>query len=111
MYGLKALSFATLLLASQVFASRVNYSMKYTEGGIEGNGGAEKKAGGRIDDSKDDLVLNNMEDWSNNKFTASQHAATKIITVKLVSSVKTSNEASDAVSEAQQLINQNIKDC
>ena len=37
MYGLKALSFATLLLASQVFASRVNYSMKYTGGGIEGS--------------------------------------------------------------------------
>ena len=65
-YGLKALSFATLLL---------------------------------------DLVLNSMENWSSNKFTASQYAATKIITVKLVSSVKISNEASDAVLEAQQLVN------
>lgn len=72
MYGLKALSFVTLLLY---------------------------------------LVLNSMENWSSNKFTASQYAATKIITVKLVSSVKTNNEASDAVSEAQQLVNQNIKDC
>lgn len=109
MYGLKALSFATLLLAGQVFAGRVNYSMGYTEGGLQGKGGSEKKAGGRIDDSKDDLLIKNMKEWSHNKFYASQHAATKIITVQLVDKVKTSNEASDAVKDAQQLVNQKTK--
>jgi len=75
----------------------------------QGKGGAEKKAGGNIDDSKDELVLKNMKEWSHNKFKASQHAATKIITVQLVDNVKTKNEASDAITQAQQLVNQKTK--
>lgn len=107
----KIVSLFALMLASDAFASKVNYVMSYNGKNLEGAASTqkEKKAGGTIDDSKDALLLANMGIWSGGKFKATQHAATKIITVQNVNLAASQNAAIDMVTQARQLVNKNIK--
>ncbi|PWY82088.1 hypothetical protein BO70DRAFT_362034 [Aspergillus heteromorphus CBS 117.55] len=106
---MKLLSLAILLLVTEAIASKVSYSTKYTEGGISGKGANEVKAGGTIDDDKDDTVLD-IASWSENKFTAKRNARSGVIIVSKNGSVKTKSEATESNNEAQQAVNKKLKE-
>lgn len=108
MYNLKLLSFAALMLATQVCAGRISYSTSYKQGGIRGDGATEQKAGGTIPDDKDDLVLDNIKDWSNDRFKAKRNIRSQVIIVSSKEKVDSKDEALTANNDAQQLVNQHI---
>lgn len=108
MYNLKLITFAALLLACQVFAARITYSAYNKSGGINKTGNWENKAGGRIPDDKDEELLNDIGDWSDGKFTASQNARTGVIIVKAVEAAEDKTGATNLNNEAQQLVIQHI---
>ncbi|CAN8100470.1 unnamed protein product [Discula destructiva] len=108
------LSVAAVLLAGEALGANVNYVMSYNGKDLKGNAAVvkEKKAGGSIADDKADDLVKSMGTWSGGKYEASQHAATKIITVinaKSKGALASKSAASDAVSDAQQIVNKNIK--
>lgn len=109
MYSLKLVSFATLMVATQVFASRINYTTDFTTGGAGGHGGSETKTS-QIPDIKDQEVLKDIATWSNNRFEAKRNPlVTSIIQVTTVKKVQTKKEATKANNEAYNLVETHIK--
>lgn len=110
-----ALAFAAILLAGETLASKVSYVSYYNGKNIQGKDAVvnEKKLGGTIDDSKDAEVIKDIGTWSDHKCSASQHAATKIITVVNTggksSPLANKNAALERNTLCQQAVNQHTK--
>lgn len=103
---------AAILLAGETLASRVNYVSSYNGKNLQGKDEVmkEKKAGGKIDDTKDAEVISNIGTWSNGKCSASQHAATKIITVTNTGgALANKSDATTRNNECQSFVNKNTK--
>ncbi|KAJ6784473.1 hypothetical protein PWT90_02891 [Aphanocladium album] len=108
---MKVLNLAIAFLATGVIASRIKYYMRFTEGGIDGNGSSKDKAGGKIDDKHDDDVVNKMGEWSDNKYKAVKSGIVRnLITISLVKDVRTINEAVDAIADAQHILHSHINE-
>lgn len=109
MYNLKLVSFATLMVATQVFASRINYTTEFTKGGAGGHGGSETKTS-QIPDTKDQEVLKDVATWSNHRFEAKRNPLVpSIIQVTSVKKVQTKEDATKANNEAYNLVEKHIK--
>lgn len=109
MYNLKLVSFATLMVATQVFASRINYTTEFTKGGSGGHGGSETKTS-QIPDIKDREVLKDVATWSNHRFEAKRNPLVpSIIQVTSVKKVQTKEEATKVNNEAYNLVEKHIK--
>ncbi|KAI9647026.1 hypothetical protein NHQ30_005028 [Ciborinia camelliae] len=108
MYAFKNLSFAFLLLAASVQAGKITYTCKDNTGGVDKTGRIETKAGGRIPDDQDQVVVDGMSEWSDGQFTASIHERTKTVIVKCVEGRANKNLATTANNEQEQLVNSHI---
>ena len=66
MFKSKVLLLAVLLLVTDAFAARISYSAKFTNGDKT----SRTQKLGEVPDDKADLIVNNMQTWSNDKYTA-----------------------------------------
>ena len=105
MFKSQVLLLAALLLVTDVFAARISYSAKYTNGD---NTQRTQKLG-NVPDDKADLIVNNMQTWSNDKYTATQ-TRHNIIVVANVEAAASKGLASEQVQDMQSIVNNNIKD-
>jgi hypothetical protein len=108
MYSLKLITFAGLLLVSQVLASRVSYVAWDKTGGVDKSGKLERKLGGPIPDEEDDDVLLKMGEWSEARFWARRHDRTGIIIVEAVERDNDKSRALALIAEAQHIVQQNL---
>lgn len=104
MFNIKVLLLAIFLLASDVFAIRINYSAKYKVGKkIE----RTSKNGGEVPDAAQDEIIQNMGRWSNGAYSAglSKHGM-----IQVVNSVPAASKgaASGQVQQMQTIVRQNI---
>ena len=104
MLNLKVLLLAFLLLASNVFAGRINYSAKYKDGDKISR--TSKNA--NVPDDKEQDIIDHMREWSDNKYEAgkSRH---NIIQVTNIEIAESKGEASEEVKDMQHIVNKNIK--
>ena len=94
------------MLATDVFAARINYSAKFTDQ----NGVVHRTQKlGSIDDDKADLVVNNMGTWSDNKYSATLSRHNMVMVVNAVAA-GSKGEASQEVQDMQSLVNQNTQE-
>jgi hypothetical protein len=104
MFNLKVLLLASLLLATDVFAARINYSAKYTDGDKI----ARTSKLLEVPDDKEQLILDDMGKWSDNKYSASK-SKYNFIQVINAEPAASKGKASEEVQEMQSIVNQNIK--
>ncbi|KAH8588768.1 hypothetical protein B0O99DRAFT_746483 [Bisporella sp. PMI_857] len=108
MFHLKTLLLAAFLLTTNVLAARISYYSQY-RGGLKGPNGEEAHTSraGNIADDKVQAVLNNIEAWSNNKYTAKRG---KIgITVQTTSPAGSRAEANSAIQDMQAIVSRNTR--
>ncbi|KAI9722707.1 MAG: hypothetical protein M1812_001638 [Candelaria pacifica] len=104
MYKLNVLLMAFLLLATNVFAARINYSAKYKDG--DKTSRTSKNA--NVPDDKEQDILDNMKSWSNDKYTASK-SKFNIIQVINVEEAASKGKASEEVQDMQSIVSKHIK--
>jgi len=102
--NLRVLLLAFLLLATDVFAGRISYTAKYT---IGGNMQRTSKLA-NVPNDKEQLIIDNMGAWSDNKYTAS-HSKHNMVLVTNVEAAASKGQASEEVQEMQTIVNQHIK--
>ena len=105
MFKSKVLLLAVLLLATDVFAARINYSAKYTDGDRISR--TSKNA--NVPDDKEQSILDNMKTWSNDKYTATK-TRHGIIQVANVEPAASKGKASEEVQDMESIVRKNIKD-
>ncbi|KAI9703696.1 MAG: hypothetical protein M1836_007466 [Candelina mexicana] len=104
MFKLNVLMMVFLLLTANVFAARINYSAKYKVGDkIE-----RTSKNGEVPDDKEDDIIKNMKDWSNNKYSASK-SKLNIIQVINAEPAASKGKASEEVQDMQSIVNKHIK--
>lgn len=101
--------FGLLALASNVFAARVSYVGRYSQG-IGGKPGRTTRAQ-QISDDHVKPILNNMSSWSGGKYSASQNAKTGIVVIQNVNEVQTQAQANNVVQDQVALVCNKIKEC
>lgn len=103
MFNAKFLLFVFLLLAADAFAARINYSAKYKDGDKT----SRTSKNGNVPDDKEQLIIDNMKTWSNDRFEAgkSRH---NIIQVTNIVEASSKGAASQEVQDMQHIVNQNI---
>ena len=103
MFKSKVLLLTFLLL--DAFAARISYSAKFTNGDKT----SRTQKLGEVPDDKADLIVNNMQTWSNDKYTAttSRH---NMIVVANVEPAASKGKASEEVQDMQSIVSSNIKD-
>ncbi|KAJ3476020.1 hypothetical protein NLG97_g9264 [Lecanicillium saksenae] len=108
---MKFFTTALLLLITEAVATRVAYSMGFTEGGVEGKGGVTTKNGKKpIPDDKEESLIEHMGNWSDNKFKATKSTSgVNLVTITNVHKPKHSSEAKDQLEEAQKIVNKHMK--
>ena len=105
MFNLKVLLLAFLLLATNVFAARINYSAKYKDG--DKTQRTSKNA--NVPDDKEQSILDNMKTWSDNKYEAHKSTRVNIIQVTNIVEAASKGKASEEVQDMQQIVNDHIK--
>lgn len=91
---------SVLALASNVFAARLQFLAKYSEGGLQGHGGTEKKAAGECDSKNDDSLISKASEWSGGAFHARRARLPNMIYVESVHTYQTQGQASSAIQHA-----------
>ncbi|MCJ1278048.1 hypothetical protein MMC21_005862 [Puttea exsequens] len=104
MFNLKVFFLAFLLLATNVLAARIRYNASFPHNGITDSTG---KNGGRIDDSKVQVIVDNIGSWSDNKYSATFRADLNLITVTNVNAAASSNDAHDEVKDMEHVVKNN----
>ena len=104
MFNSKALLLAFFLLATDVFAARINYSAKYKNGDKTDRTSKNKN----VPDDKEQSILDNMKAWSDNKYdaTKSRHNLIQVVNAEAASS---KGAASEEVQEMESIVTKNIK--
>ena len=104
MLSFKIFIFAVLLLATDVFAGRINYSAKYHVGSTI----ARTSKNAEIPDSKEQLVVDKMKEWSEGKYEAakSRHNIVQVTNVQVAAS---KGKASEEVQEMESIVRKHIK--
>ena len=106
MFNFKVLLLAFLLLATNVLATRVTYSGKFT--GQKVGDRTQKLA--TVDDHKGEQIVENMATWSNGKYTASKSgSAVNMITVVNAVAAASKGQASEMVQEMQTIVSHNYR--
>ena len=105
MFNLKVLLLAFLLLTTEVFAVRINYSAKFQSGSEVKR---TSKNGKTVPDDKEQDIISNMGSWSEDKYSASKsaHGFIQVINVKVAAS---KGEGNDEVKEMESIVKRNIK--
>ena len=104
MFNFKVLLLAFLLLATDVFAARINYSAKYHDGKKISR--TSKNA--EVPDDKEQLILDKMKEWSDDKYEASK-SKHNIIQVTNVEVAASKGKASEEVQDMQHIVHEHIK--
>ena len=105
MFHLKVLLLAFLLLATDAFAARINYSAKYKDGDKT----QRTSKNGNVPDDKEQSILDNMKTWSNSKYEAHKNTKVNIIQVTNVQEAASKGKASEEVQDMQKIVNEHIK--
>ena len=92
----QVLLLAALLLATNVLAGRISYSASYTNG--DKTQRTQKLS--NVPDDKDDLIVDNMQTWSDGKYTASV-SRHNIVVVANVVGAASKGLASEQVQDMQ----------
>lgn len=95
-------------LVSNVFAARLSYSARYSEG-VGGKPGMTSLAQ-QIEDAHEETILENMNAWSGGRYKASK-GRLNIISVAAVAMVQTKTEASGEIQAMRALVCQKLKEC
>ena len=104
MFHSKVLFLAFLLLATNVFATRINYSAKYHDKDKI----ARTSKNAEVPDHKEQLILDNMATWSDNKYNAAK-SKHNVIQVTNAEPAASKGKASEEVQEMQSIVSKNIK--
>ena len=104
MFHSKVLFLAFLLLATNVFAARINYSAKYHDKDKI----ARTSKNAEVPDDKEQLILDNMATWSDNKYNAA-NSKHNVIQVTNAEPAASKGKASEEVQEMQSIVSKNIK--
>ena len=105
MLNLKLLLLAFLLLATDVFAARINYSASYKDGDKISHTSKNKE----VPDDKEQLIVDNMRTWSDDKYEAHKNARVRLIQVTNLKDAASKGKASEEVQEMQKIVNDHIK--
>ncbi|KAI4128810.1 MAG: hypothetical protein LQ347_004031 [Umbilicaria vellea] len=105
MFHSKVLLLSILLLASDVFAARINYSAKYKDGDKI----ARTSKNAQVPDDKEQSILDHMKTWSGDKYEATK-SKFNFIQVTNVEAAASKGKASEEVQEMQSIVAKNIKE-
>ena len=105
MFNLKLVSLAVLLLAADVFATKITYSCR--NGAVEkGKPGArETKGGGTVSDEFGTEIIENMGEWSGHRFKAVKNTKSGVIIVTSTDGAESKTEATTKNNEGEQIVN------
>lgn len=104
MFHAKLLLLALLLLATNIFAARINYSAKYHDKDKI----ARTSKNAEVPDDKEQLILDNMATWSDDKYNAAK-SKHNVIQVTNAEPAASKGKASEEVQEMQSIVSKNIK--
>ena len=104
MFHSKVLLLAFFLLATDVFAARITYSAKYDNNGKV----ARTTKNAEVPDDKEQLILDNMASWSDDKYGASK-SKHNIILVVNNEPAASKGKASEEVQEMVEIVAKNTK--
>lgn len=110
MYSFKLLSLTSLMVATQVVASRLDYTTEFLKGGPNGTGGSTTSIGRVIPFSKDQEVLSQVGNWSNHSLEARRHPKIReVVVIHTVKKVPTPEDAYKANDNAQALVEKHVQ--
>ncbi|KAL9623223.1 MAG: hypothetical protein Q9160_002538 [Pyrenula sp. 1 TL-2023] len=105
MLNFRILPLAFLLLASNVFAARINYSAKYKNGKKT----SRTSKNSEVPDDKEQLILDDMQTWSDNKYSAKKNEKLNLIQVANAEPAASKGKASEEVQDMQSIVKKHIK--
>ena len=103
MFKSQVLLLAVLVLATDVFAARITYNAKYTDGDKI----ARTTKNAEVPDDKEQSILDNMGTWSDDKYTATK-SKHNIVVVTNAKPAASKGKASEEVQEMQSIVSKNI---